>query len=84
MTVVLLVRAWRSDSITWRRLPLPWAGHHAMWEMLAEGYVMWTDRDHYKRLYAGKRHPGLLLFWLTTAILVAWSVRETGGSAVLG
>lgn len=84
MTGILLVRAWRSDSVTWRNLPLLWAGHHAMWEMLAEGYVMWTDRDRYKRQYGGKRHPGLLVFWLTTAILVVWSVRETAGSAVLG
>ncbi len=83
MTVVLLVRAWRSGGIAWRNLPLLWAGHHAMWEMLAEGYVMWADRDRYKRLYRGHPHPGLLLFWLVTTLLVGWSVRGSGNSAAV-
>ncbi len=83
-TALLLVRAWRAGNITWRKLPLLWAGHHALWEMLAETYVMWTDRDRYTRLYKGKRHPGLLLFWLVTALLVGWSVRGIGNSAAVG
>ncbi len=84
MTALLLVRAWRSRSITWRSLPLLWAGHHAMWEMLAEGYVMWSNRDRYRRLYGDKPHLGLMLFWLLTAILVGWSVRDTGNTTAVG
>jgi len=38
--------------------------------MLAEGYVMWRSGPRYKALYAGRLHPGLLLFWLGTVALV--------------
>ena len=80
-TVVLVLRAWRTRSIRWRVLPLLWAGHHALWEMLAESYVMWSRRMRYKRLYAGRLHGGLLLFWLVTTGLLAWSLRVTGQKA---
>jgi len=38
-TAVLLVRAWQTGQFCWSRLPWLWAGHYALWEILAEGYV---------------------------------------------
>lgn len=70
-TVALLAQARRTGQLRWSRLPRLWAGHHALWEMLAEGYVMWRSGPRYKALYAGRLHPGLLLFWLGTVALVA-------------
>lgn len=84
-TAVLLVRAWQTGQLRWRRLPWLWAGHHALWEMLAENYVMWRSGLRYKALYAGRLHSGLFLFWLGTAALVAltWPTSTSGPNTVL-
>jgi hypothetical protein len=69
-TIILLMQAWRTNQLRLSRLARLWAGHHALWEMLAEGYVMSRSGPRYKALYAGRRHYELLLFWIGTATLV--------------
>ena len=76
-TVGLLVQAWRAGQLKWARLPWLWAGHHALWEMMAEGYVMWRKGPRYRELYAGRPHRGLLLFWVGTTILT-FATRPAG------
>lgn len=68
-TMALLVHSWRKGQLRWSRIPWLWARHHALWEMLAEGYVRWRLGPRYKALYAGRLHPGLLFFWLGTMAL---------------
>lgn len=84
-TAVLLVRAWRTGQLRWRRLPWLWAGHHALWEMLAESYVRWRTGPRYQVLYAWRLHSGLLLFWVGAAALVAltWPTTTSRPNTVL-
>lgn len=79
-TIGLLLQARWTGQLRLSRLPWLWAGHHALWEVLAEGYVMWRNGSRYKRLYAGRLHSGLLLFWLGTMMLVVltWPVASRG------
>lgn len=68
----LLAQAKQAGRLTWSQGVWLWAEHHALWEMMAESYVMWRLGGRYKRLYGGRLHGGLLIFWLGTAALVAW------------
>lgn len=61
-SIVILAQAWRTDGLRWRDLPRLWAGHHALWEMLAEAYVMRRHRERYRHLYRHGPHPGLASF----------------------
>ncbi len=70
-TVLLLKRAKQTGRLKWSQGVWLWAEHHALWEMMAESYVMWRLSGRYKRLYGGRLHAGLVLFWLGTAVLVA-------------
>jgi len=76
--IVLLRQAKQAGQLKWSRALWLWAGHHALWEMLAEGYVMWRLGAHYKKLYAGRLHLGLILLWMGTAALVGmgWGNRQ--------
>ena len=73
---VLLMRAQRTGRLKWSQGLWLWAEHHALWEMMAESYVMWRLGRRYKGLYGGRLHGGLLLFWLGTAALVGWGFSK--------
>ena len=63
-TLMLLVRARRTGQLKWARLP-------RLWEMLAEGYVIWRIGTLYRTLSGGRPYRGLISSWLGTAVLVA-------------
>ncbi len=74
-TFLLLKRAKQTGRLKWSQAVWLWAEHHALWEMMAEGYVMWRLGKQYNRLYRGRLHAGLALFWLGTIALVVRGLR---------
>ena len=71
LVAVAALMTWASARRVRRSLVLSILGLNALWELLAEGYVVWKVRGEYLLIYRRTWNPFLIPFW---AAMGAFSV----------